>query len=61
MWVTDDVMIELITHTTNTIKWIFDENIIHTSGWIERYPISTLSQVSQGGVKMVMIIMLNTK
>jgi hypothetical protein len=39
-------MMELLTHAKK-IKWVFDETIIHKVGWIERSPISTLSQVTQ--------------
>ena len=48
MWVTGDVMIELITHTNKKIKWVFDETIIHKVGWVERTSTCTLSQEIQG-------------
>ena len=53
MWVTGDVMIELITHTNKKIKWVFDETIIHKVGWVERSLTSTLSQESQGQCTMM--------
>ena len=48
MWVTGDVMIELMTHTNKKIKWVFDETIIHKVGCVGRSSTSTLSQESQG-------------
>ena len=50
MWVTGDVMIELMTHTNIQIKWVFDETIIHKVGWVERSLTSTLFQKHRANV-----------
>ena len=48
MWVTEYVMMELLTHTNKNIKQVFDKTIIYKLGWVECSPMSTLSQVSHG-------------
>ena len=48
MWVTENIMMELMTHTNKKMKWVFDETITHNVGWVERLFMSTLSQETQG-------------